>query len=827
VNSIPIHYLLPASMLGAAGVAALLALRPRFRIGVGTLAPILVGRDHRIAPVVSALLAIALWLAAHGADLLIANAEVSVCLHRLSYLGIAALGPAALWTASEATGRGWLGSPLRFALLGVPALTVALALSGSYLQSLLFVELGQSHWGPLSSVEVEPGPWFWVHAAFSSACVLAALVALARHYASLWPRYGEEAICVMLAIAGPLAANLVGFAIDVRETVDLGALGLTPSAVLLARALRPDPLESLLARAQHTLLDALGDAIFLLDSQEKVIYANRSAQTLLCKAAPHETWQPGRPLARYWPKLAEQIREGGGRRKEVTLAESSARCFYDVHVSEAPSTDRVRGARLAVLRDVTERRRAERAVRQLAFYDGLTGLANRHLFARQLGQALANARKREHTLALLYLDLDHFKDVNDSLGHAAGDELLRGVSERLREVVQAPDAAGRLDRTQAQGSLARLGGDEFAILLPSVASPELCGDLAQSILGRLAEPFEAAGGRISGGASIGIALFPQDARDAESLMKNADTALYHAKERGRNQFQFFRPTLNSAAQRRLEIERELTSAISRRQLRLVFQPRVDLATGAPVTLEALIRWRSPVFGAVPPSHFIPIAEKTGQIVPIGSWVLEEALRNLRLWLDAGLEIPHVAVNLASPQLETPQFFESVASLLQRAELAPSRLELEITEGTLLRQDEATLRPLRELRSIGVRISLDDFGTGYSSLSYLQQLSPDALKLDRSFVSDLDNNRTSAGIVNAVVSMARSLGIRSVAEGVERIEELEALRELGCEEVQGFLYCVPLEADEVAAFLRATPRWSASTAAKREEDTEVRGPGARG
>jgi len=388
-----------------------------------------------------------------------------------------------------------------------------------------------------------------------------------------------------------------------------------------------------------------------------------------------------------------------------------------------------------------------------------------------------------------------------------GDELLRAVSERLRVVVRASDVVGRLARGQEQSGLARLGGDEFAILLPSVASTEVCGDIAQRILGKIAEPFEAAGRRVAGGASIGIAFFPQDAQDAENLMKNADTALYHAKERGRNQFQFFRPMLNSAAQRRLEVERELQTAIAEQQFRLVFQPRVDLATGAPATLEALIRWKSPVLGAVPPSHFIPIAEKTGQIVPIGAWVLEEALRSLRRWRDAGLAVPGVAVNLASAQLEAPQFFESVTALLRQLQVEPAHLEFEITEGTLLRQDESTLRPLRELRSIGVRISLDDFGTGYSSLSYLQQLSPDALKLDRSFVSDLDSNRTSAGIVAAVISMTRSLGIRSVAEGVERAEELETLRELGCEEVQGFLYCVPLEADEVPAFLRDRRCWS--------------------
>ena len=810
-------------MLGAAALAAGLSFRLRFQTVPRALAPILLGRQHRVAPVISLLLAAGVWLGGHAADLLVADLGASAWLYRASCLGMAVLAPALLWTALEATGSAWLTRSARGGLLIIPVVTIALALTSPE-QRLLYSAQTQSQFGPLSSISIEPGPWFWVHAVYSAACVLAALVVLARHYAAFWPRYRQEGVSVLLAIVGPGVAGLVSLMPETEGALDLEALALIGGIALLAVALRPDPLESLLARAQHALLDALGDAIFLLDSQRHVIYANRSAQDLLRRAAPEEPWQPGRALVDYWAKLAAQIRDQTEGHGVATLAHGGTTWSYEIHLSAAPSTDRVRGAQLAVLRDVTERRRAERAVRQLAYYDGLTGLANRHLFARQLAQALAGAREHDHALALLYLDLDHFKNVNDTLGHAAGDELLRAVAERLRMVVRASDVVGRLGRQQTLGGLARLGGDEFAILLQAVASPEACGDVAQRVLGRLSEPFEAAGHRVAGGASIGIALFPQDAQDSETLMKSADTALYHAKERGRNQFQFFRPSLNSAAQRRLEVERELQVAIAEQQFRLVFQPRVDLATGRPATLEALIRWKSPVLGTVPPSHFIPIAEKTGQIVPIGGWVLEEALRNLRRWRDTGLPELRVAVNLASSQLESPQFFEGVAALLKEMRLQPSQLEFEITEGTLLRQDESMLRPLRELREIGVRIALDDFGTGYSSLSYLQQLSPDALKLDRSFVSDLDSNRTSAGIVAAVISMTRSLGIRSVAEGVERLEELERLRDLGCDEVQGYLYCVPLEADEVVTFLRDRPAWDPTLAPKPGAEAGLREQG---
>jgi diguanylate cyclase (GGDEF)-like protein len=392
------------------------------------------------------------------------------------------------------------------------------------------------------------------------------------------------------------------------------------------------------------------------------------------------------------------------------------------------------------------------------------------------------------------------------MGHAAGAAGLRAVAERLRIGVRASDVVGRLGRKNPQGGLARLGGDEFAILLPKVPSPEVAAAVAERLLSQLTRSLEGSDRPMAGGASIGVALFPQDADDAETLMKNADAALYHAKDRGRNQVQFFEPSLNRAAQRRLELERGLRVAIAEQQFRLVFQPRVDLASSEPAAFEALLRWKSPTLGTVPPSHFIPVAERSGQILAIGRWVLEESLHSLRRWRDAGYAVPCVAVNVASSQLEAPDFCDEVVAALKRHGLDPESLELEITEGTLLHQDETSLRPLHTLRQMGVRISLDDFGTGYSSLSYLHQLSPDAVKLDRSFVSGLDSDHTSANIVAAVISMTRSLGIRSVAEGVERAEELAALRELGCDEVQGFLYCVPLEDEEVTGFLRDHPRW---------------------
>jgi len=793
LNPAPLHHLLPATLLGGAVVAALVAFRLRFRSGGGALAPSLLGPGGRIAPVLALLAALGLWLTSRAGELLLGDLGTSAWLHPISSLGIVAAGPCLLWLALEASGLGrWLSAPVAAALLSVPL--VSMFWNGS----------------------IEAGRWLEVHVAFSHACVAAGIALLLRHYGSLWPRYGQEALIVVSAVSIPWAAWVASSVLDLGAPIDAATLALVPTVGLLSRALRRDPLESLLARAQQTVLDALGDAIALIDAQRQVVYANRKALALLEQAASPESWSPGRALARFWPKLDSQLADERLRSGEISLAHDGSTRFYEIHVTDAPSTDRVRGARLVLLRDVTERRRAERTVRQLAFYDGLTGLANRHLFARQLGQAIAAARQHGNTLALLYLDLDHFKNVNDTLGHAAGDELLRGVAERLRIGVRASDVLGHFGRTGLMSGLARLGGDEFSILLPKLPSAEVAGEVAERLLLHLSKPVEVAGRPMAGGGSIGIALFPQDAQDAETLMKNADAALYHAKERGRNQFQFFRQSLNSAAQRRLDIERELQGAVAGQQFHLVFQPRVDLRSTAPAALEALIRWKSPALGMVPPSHFIPVAERSGQIVAIGRWVLEEALSSLRRWRDAGLIVPGISVNVASAQLEAPQFFEVIVGLLKQHRLEPASLELEITEGTLLSRDESALRPLRELRGIGVRLSLDDFGTGYSSLSYLHQLSPDALKLDRSFVSGLDSDRTSAGIVAAVISMTRTLGIRSVAEGVERREELERLRELGCDEVQGFFYCVPLEAAEVPAFLREHTCWDPDGAAKPDE-----------
>ena len=745
---------------------------------------------------------IAVWLLAYGVELAMPGAVVSAWMHRLVYVAIATLAPSVLWVALEVAGPPrWLERTRSAALLVIPATSILLALT-SDLQSWFVQVDGVEPVGPLTPAVISWGPFFWVHMGFSYACLVGAVILLGRNALVSERFLRAEVAAVAAAVSAPLVCNALTLfpppgLEGLSQHLDLTPFGLLVTVPAMGWVVARDPMAEVLASAREAVIEALGDAVLLVDEQRRAIYANRRAQELLRTLSPDRAWSPGTPVARFWDGLDRLLAGSEApRAEELTIAVDPPRTF-DVRVTESLAG----GLRMWVvaLRDVTDRRRAEQAVRQLAFYDGLTGLANRHLFKRQLTRAIQVASEQGHSLALLYLDLDNFKNVNDSMGHMTGDALLRSFAERLREGVRGGDLIGRV----GSRGLARLGGDEFAILLSSIGAPNDAATVARRVLADLGSPIEADGERVVARASIGIAIYPQDASDAETLMRNADAALYHAKEAGRNQFQFFQPSLNRDAQARIELEQNLERALVDAELRVVYQPRLDLGTMKPTGFEALLRWRSARLGDVAPADFIPVAERTGQIVPIGWWVLDRAVAQARAWSRSGLPALGMAVNISSRQLEDPDFAATLMRLLQRHDVAPSELELEITESTLLANDEVTANTLAELRSVGIQIALDDFGTGYSSLRYLHELSPDALKLDRSFVGGIESDRVSAGIVAAVLAMARSLGVRVVAEGVERREELRVLQSMGCNEVQGYLYSRPMEAEDVPAFLRDT------------------------
>jgi diguanylate cyclase (GGDEF)-like protein/PAS domain S-box-containing protein len=462
------------------------------------------------------------------------------------------------------------------------------------------------------------------------------------------------------------------------------------------------------------------------------------------------------------------------------------------------------------IQDITEQRRAQERIRFLAHYDSLTGLANRRRFIEQLDKSMQLARRERHPMALLYMDLDQFKRINDTLGHTTGDELLQGVAQTLFDQVRSTDVIGR-PSGDFDSEISRLGGDEFAILLTAMSSTDDAGLVAGRILEALPTPIVVDQHSISTTASIGIAIYPDDGDDVDTLVKHADRAMYHAKERGRNNFQFFHESMNAGAMRRLTLESRLHSALEAGETRMVYQPRIDLASGAVIGVEALMRWNHPELGAVSPKEFIPIAEESGLITELGQWALEQACERCVAWGEAGLAGLDVSVNVSTRQFGPQNLIGRVADALRNSGLDPNRLELEITENVLLRDDEATARVLRDLRAMGVRIALDDFGTGYSSLSYLARFPLDTLKLDRSLVRDLTTSPSARGVATAVISMAHALDLRVVGEGVDEAEQARFLTDHGCDEIQGFLIAGPMEPDVLAAFVEEHMRSAESPA----------------
>jgi diguanylate cyclase (GGDEF)-like protein len=451
------------------------------------------------------------------------------------------------------------------------------------------------------------------------------------------------------------------------------------------------------------------------------------------------------------------------------------------------------------LQDVTEQQRSQDKIRQLAHYDGLTGLSNRRRFMEQLKKAGQRSAKSEHKMALLYMDLDQFKRVNDTLGHSAGDELLCSVAQTLFDKVRVTDVVGR-PGTSEDPEISRIGGDEFAILLTEVGERDDAQRVAERILKALPTPILVDGHEISTTGSIGIAIHPDDGEDMETLLKHADRALYHAKESGRNTYKFFTESLNSGAMKRLTMESRLRSAIENGGLKLRYQPRFELENLLVVGVEALARWHDEELGQVSPKDFIVVAEETGLIEPLGFWALVEACSQSVRWQRAGMKPVPVSVNVSTAQFRRDELITNLAHALETTGLDPTLLEIEITESLMLQDDEKTATTLREIRAMGIRVALDDFGTGYSSLSYLARYPLDLLKLDRSLVRDLSSDPHAQGIATAVISMAHVLGLRVVAEGVDQQGILDFLKQQGCDEVQGFLLSEALEPSKIAQFL---------------------------
>jgi diguanylate cyclase (GGDEF)-like protein/PAS domain S-box-containing protein len=472
------------------------------------------------------------------------------------------------------------------------------------------------------------------------------------------------------------------------------------------------------------------------------------------------------------------------------------------------------------LQDITELHDAEQRIHHLAYYDSLTGLPNREFFRERLDFAIRLARRHDRKLALLFVDLNNFKRINDTLGHNIGDLLLQATASRLVTCLRSSDTIARPEQDEGPTNVARLGGDEFTVLLTEIRRAEDASRVADRILEALAEPLVLGGHDVLVTPSVGIAVFPQDGTDADELMKNADMAMYYAKRSSKRACQYFDPSMNEVALRRLNLETQLRRALERGEIAVHYQPQMDTASARIVGVEALCRWHSAQLGDISPVDFIPLAEETGLIVPIGEWVLKTACQQARAWRDAGLPLPRVAVNVSVMQFVQPGFTEFVARTLAEAGLEPGTLELELTESLLMKDADRAVETLQGLKGIGVQVAIDDFGTGYSSLAYLKQFPIDRLKIDRAFVRDINTDPDDAAIATAVIAMASSMDMRVVAEGVENSAQLDLLKSKNCDEVQGFFVSRPLAPEQMTAFLAQSAGGGASAADAAEREGEA-------
>ncbi|MBN2369339.1 MAG: EAL domain-containing protein [Vicinamibacteria bacterium] len=561
----------------------------------------------------------------------------------------------------------------------------------------------------------------------------------------------------------------------------------------------------------HGIVEAIGAGVTLHDASGGIVFANPATQELLgvtldqligrqmIELEGDALGDDGQPIDREREPVAAVLATGEPVRDLVMgicRGGSSERIWLVVSAEPRKDQDGRITEVICTFNDITERRRAHERIRHLAYHDALTQLPNRELFLDRLGVALVQARRRGSGVGLLFVDLDGFKVINDSLGHSFGDSVLRIVARRLTQAVRASD------------TVARFGGDEFTVLLPGV----MTGDDVLPVTRRLQEflrrPIHFEGRELALSASIGVALFPSDAQEIETLLKNADTALYRAKELGRDHTEIYTPALGERVRELLDLDARLRVAVKSGELELHYQPIVSLTDGQLEGFEALLRWHDPRRGLVMPGEFIPSAEAAmGAIHEIGAWVMKTACRQLgKLPVRAG-RLPRVAVNLSARQFHAGDIVEFVRSLLKESAIAPESLELEITEGVALHGESATEKILRKLKRLGVRLAIDDFGTGYSSLSYLRRFPIDTLKVDRSFVQDAVSSREAAGVTRAIIGVGRQLGLHVVAEGVETEEHLRLLRLAECDAVQGYLLGRPAPLAELDDLVGKIPeRW---------------------
>jgi diguanylate cyclase (GGDEF)-like protein/PAS domain S-box-containing protein len=598
-------------------------------------------------------------------------------------------------------------------------------------------------------------------------------------------------------------------AVDLPETAsgDIGALVTAFRQMLDNIAAREDDYRQLTAELEErvrertarlrlaaSVFENTSEGVVITDDQARIVSVN-AAFTEITGYTPAEAIGQKPSLLRsdhhdaaFYGAMWQSLLDKGRWQGEIWNRRKNGEAFLEwLTINRIPASEGMPCSYVSVFNDITEQRRKDEHIRHLAFHDPLTGLPNRALLLDRLQHAIQRAMREDSRLALLFIDLDRFKAINDTLGHDIGDELLREVATRIKS------------RLRGMDTVARMGGDEFVLLIEDLDDPGHSAVLAGEIVADITQPLEIQGHDIRVGASIGIACFPEDGDDALSLMKHADTAMYAAKSDGRGTYRFFRAEMTAAASLRLELEGQLRHAIAKGELELHYQPKVCAASGGNCGVEALIRWRHPARGLVRPSDFIPVAEESDLILDIGDWVIEEACRQSAAW-EAADFTPVIAVNVSARQLQQ-DLVARITAAARRHGVPPSRLQVEVTESLVMANPEQASALLHRLREIGVTVAIDDFGTGYSSLSYLRRLPIDVIKIDRSFVMNADRVDEDAQIVRTIVALAQALKMTVVAEGVETEAQAELLRSLGCDAVQGYLYARPAPAEQTLEWLR--------------------------
>ena len=576
-----------------------------------------------------------------------------------------------------------------------------------------------------------------------------------------------------------------------QRTGELSAANEALRVDIIQRTRAEDELKLAASVFHHTM-----DGVMIIDRARRVVSVNPAFVRISGYSAEQALgqttdWMRSEQHSQeFYRDMWASVEREGHWQGEMWFQRRDGEAFLSIlNIGEVPGSDGLPERYVGVFHDITEMRRKDEHIRHLAFHDALTGLPNRLLLHDRLERAIAVARRDGESLGLMFVDLDRFKAINDSFGHDAGDGLLRELGARLVQCLRESD------------TVARVGGDEFVALARRVDMSSNYGLVAQKIIAALSLPVAMDGHAMQVGASIGIACYPDDGLDAVELMKHADAAMHAAKAGGRGTYRFFQPSMTDNAVQRLELEMQLRNAVPNGELELFYQPKVLLANGAGCGVEALVRWRHPMLGLLPPGEFIPMAETTGIIGDLGDWVLEEACRQSRAWLMGGLGRIKIAVNVSARQLQQRDLVERLSGLAQQYEISPSDLEIELTESVLMANPKEISGMLVRLRDIGVLVAIDDFGTGYSSLAYLRSLPIDVLKIDRSFVMNADRDEGDAQVIKLIVAFGQALKLEIVAEGVETESQAEFLLSCGCSTAQGYLYSRPRPATEIEAWLR--------------------------